>query len=278
MLIVCSGPDTYHARKKAQELVAAFRQKHDPTGYSTEILQNTNVVDLLNRLGAPSLFAQKRLIRSDGLLADLKIADVRSLAKRLEVDHEQTIVLTVEDEPLSSKQEKEFEKIKLVQYLYPLLSGARLLSAIQTRARELSVSDNHAIRIARHTDGDMWLAEAELQKCSANPGAALGEAETGEGGIFDASEAFIAMKPGWRSNIATMDESGSIPSVFLSQARTGMRVEDGETIGIHPYAAKKFSSLRLPKGRFASALLRALCVMVASRTGLATTGEEDILF
>ena len=277
MLIVCSGPDTYHARKKAHELVSAFRAKHDPSGYSTEILHDEKIEDVIKRFGTPSLFAQKRFTQCDGLLADLKIADVRLLAKRLESDQEQTILLTVEEEPLAAKHEKEFEKIKLVQYAHPLLSGIKFAQAVQQRAKELNVSQELAAKIATNVEGDMWLAEQELQKCAANPQAPLIVSSETEETVFQAAEAFIAQDPQWRNRVRFLTEPESLPSIFLSQSRVYARVKDGESSDIHPYVLRKFSGFRLPMSRAASSVLRSIRVLLSSRQGLTQQGEEDIL-
>ena len=277
MLIICSGPDTYHARKKAQELMSAFRAKHDPLGYSTEVLRDEKIEEILKRFGAPSLFAQKRMIQCDGLLSDLKIADVRLLAKRLESDQDQTILLTVEEEPLAAKHEKEFEKIKLVRYDHPLLSGTKFLQAVQQRAQELNVSAELSFTVAKNTEGDMWLAEQELQKCAANPQAPLVTSVQTEETVFQAAEAFIAQDPQWRNRLRSLSEPESLPSVFVSQARVFARVKDGESSDIHPFVLRKFSGFRLPSSRSASSLLRAIRVLISSRQGVTQQGEEDIL-
>ncbi len=277
VLIVCSGPDTYHARKKARELVVAFREKHDPAGYSTEIRQEPDIQTLLGRIGAPSLFAQKRMIRCDGLLSDMKVADARALAKRLAADMEQTIVLTVEDEPMASKLEKEFSSVKLVVYANPLLTGAKFASFVANRAKELGVSAEIATQITRNTDGDAWLADQEIQKCSANPNAPLVTADDAGGNVFDVSESFITDRPGWRSRVETVDDPGSVVTVFLSQARSFARVKDGETADIHPYAVRKLSALRAPQGRNRSALHDAIMALAASRQGVSTSSEENVL-
>src|SRR5262245_59678086 len=98
MLLICAGPDTWRTREKARELQAAFIAKHDPQGVSTNVLPDADFSAILNALGTSSLFAQKRFIRVNGLFEKLKIADVRALAKRLEADADQSILVTLETE------------------------------------------------------------------------------------------------------------------------------------------------------------------------------------
>lgn len=275
MLILCSGPDTYHARKKARELVAAFRQKHDPSGYSTEIMQTPELQDLLGRLGAPSLFAAKRLIRCDGLVESLKIAEVRQLAKRLESAGDDTIILSVEDEPPTPKTLKEFEKIKLVHYPAPLLSGAKFAAAVASRAAELGVSDRLAQEIAGRADGDTWLAEHELEKASANPNTQFVQRVEGVGTVFDAADTFLQQRQGWRALVAGFPDE-SMVSILATQTRTFSRVRDGETIGVHPYVAKKLSSMRVSDEDARRRFINALRSLYAARQ-FATDDEGQTL-
>ena len=275
MLLICSGPDTWHARKKAAELVDAFRKKHDPEGLSTEIVQPpVDLKALLNQLGTPSLFSKKRMIRCDGLLDGLKIADIRALVKRVKDDADQTVVLSVEEEPPNAKTVGEFKDVKFIQYDHPLLQGAAFVRWCVERARQLGVDQRLAEWIAQRVDGDVWLAEQELMKCSANPNAPLRESETGEGSVFDLADRFLTQRSGWRASLARAEDEQAM-TIFASQARSAVRVNDGETQGIHPYVAKKISQLRIasPTKRF----LRALRSLVGSRQGLSSSEESQTL-
>lgn len=275
MLIICSGPDTWHARRKASELVAAFRAKHDPDGLSTEVVRvPVDLKSLLNQLGTPSLFSKKRLIRCDGLLDELKIADVRALAKRLKDDADQTVLLSVEQEPLTSKVISEFKETQFFHYDYPLLQGAAFKKWCVVRGQELGVSPTLAEQIALRADGDVWLAEQELMKCSANPHAPLRQTESDEGSVFDLADKFLTDKSGWRESIARADDP-QVSVVLASQSRAALRVKDGESGGIHPYVAKKISQMRIPSPT--KKLLRALRALVGARQGVANTNEIQTL-
>lgn len=274
MLIVCSGPDTWHARRRAQELVAAFRKKHDPSGLSTEIRHELDVPGLLNSLATPSLFAPKRLVRCDGLLEGLKIAEVRALAKRLKDDADQTVLLTVEDEPPSKKILDEFSDIKVVHYPSPPLSGAAFTKWCSERAKELGVPLNDAQEIARRTDGDTWLAEQELEKRAANPSAPLLSAADDPGSVFDVAERYLTDGKEWREDYDRLDDEQKI-SVLLAQARSAIRVRDGAISGIHPYAAKKLGALRMKNPE--KKLLDILRAVAASRQSLCASTETETL-
>ncbi len=280
MLILCSGPDTFHARKKARELVAAFRQKHDPTGYSTEMIDSSvgaqrAVPLLLAKIGAPSLFASKRMIRCDGLLDMLKIVEVRQLAKRLAGDQESTIILSVEHEPPAEKVLKEFVGIKLVHYHAHLLTGAKFVAAVIQRAREMSVSESLAREVAKRTDGDMWLAEQELQKAFAHPHTEFVQAMNESGTVFDSADAYLVQRVGWRERVASFPDE-SMVSILATQSRTFARVRDGETMGVHPYVARKFSSIKLSDVDARRRFLGTLRSLYAARQ-FATEEESQTL-
>jgi len=275
MLIICSGPDTWHARRKASELVEAFRKKHDPQGLSTELVRlPVELKSLLNQLGTPSLFSKKRLIRCDGLLDELKIADVRALAKRLKDDADQTILLSVEQEPPTSKVTGEFKEIQFFHYDYPLLQGVVFKKWCALRAQELGVSSALAQHVAERTDGDAWLAEQELTKYSANPLAPLSQMETDEGSVFDLADRFLTDRTGWRESLARAEDD-QVSVMLASQSRAALRVKDGETGGIHPYVAKKISQMRIPAPT--KKLLRALRSLVGIRQGVASADEMQTL-
>ncbi len=279
MFILCSGPDTFHARKKARELVAAFRHKHDPTGYSTEIMPCGAMHELpllLAKIGAPSLFALKRMIRCDGLLDTLKIAEVRQLAKRLEGDQESTIILSVEHDPPAEKILKEFVGIKLVHYHSALLTGAKFVAAVIRRANEIGVSEQLAREIARRTDGDTWLAEQELMKLAACTNAPLVEAGVNNGTIFDIADKFLRRTDGWRASIANQTGDQILPAL-ISQTRAALRVRDKATAQLHPYMVKKLSSVYFAAGENENLLLACIQVILATRTGLTLPVEKETL-
>jgi len=273
MLIICSGPDTFRARQKARELTEAFRAKHDPSGFSIETMKAPDVADLLQRLSAPSFFSAKRFVRCDNLFEKIKIADVRLLAKRLAADKDQTIVVTVETEEPAAKMLGEFVDVQVFKYTHPLLTGRAFLDWCTKRAAELGASASDAEIIARNVEGNIWQAEQELAKRSANPNSPLAEMEDSSGSLFELVDAYFRGNSEWRYDVLRADDDQFLVTLF-SQARSWARVKDGEVTGIHPYAVKKLSYL---KGDADAALLKSLRAVVASRTSLAGTSETDTL-
>lgn len=274
MLILCSGPDTFRAREKARDLADAFKAKHDPSGFSMETIVEPDFVKILNRLSAPSFFSSKRFLRCDGLLSKLKIADVRSLIKRIEADADQTIIVSVEEELPKDLVLAECKKAPFFHYSFPLLTGSSFEAWCLKRAEQLGVEERSAREIARATDRDIWLAEQELMKRSANPHAPMSEQIDETGTVFSAIDAYVAQQRGWRKVVAESDLDQFLVTV-TSQVRSIARIIDGDTAGIHPYVVKKFSRSRVTDIHVR--LMEVERAHVASRTGLATTGEVEVL-
>jgi hypothetical protein len=274
MIIVCAGPDTYRAREKARELVAAFRTKHDPNGLATDVIDGSEGLPaLLSRLAGGSLFATKKLIRADGCLEKMKIADVRTLAARLEADHDNTIVLTVEEESPNAKTLDALKIAPLFHYPFEMQAGAAFRAWVRKEAATRGVVSETADVIAMHADGDSWLALHELEKQAVHPQNALASVSDTRT-IFSVADAIISASPKWRTELSTFGEDGAI-SVGLGQARSFIEVRDGHADSVHPYVARKLASMRIPQAEERTAqLLRGF---LSSRSGLSAGSETETL-
>lgn len=272
MLVICSGPDTLHAAQKATEMVTGFRTKYDPAGFSYEVLQHPHMSEVLNRIAAPSFFATKRMIRVDGLIDASKIADIRALAKRLLHDGGQTVVLTLEQESVSQKIIDEFSKECVVQYNFPLVKGSSFSSWCTKRAAILGVEQSIAQRISIYADGDMWLAEQELQKASANPNIFLSEKKKSVS-VYDRAELFLRSQSGWNDPHYPLDEE--LLAICMSQTRSAIRVRDAATEGLHPFVVKKLATFR--QSDTPKMLLGVLRTHASIRSGLADISEAESL-
>lgn len=274
MLIICSGPDTLNARQKARELTQAFKTKFDPAGFSVEVIPDSDIAVLVNRLSAPSFFSSKRLIRCDGVLENSKIADVRKMIARVTTDNDQSIVISVEEDAPSAKVLDECKAIpSFFHYPFPAPTPMQHEAWCKKRASSLGVSVDDAIEIAQRTSGDVWLAEQELMKKSANAQAPMVEVVTETDGAFDVAEFYVRQRA-WR---AQMEEVGAdqCMSVLVGQMRSAVRVRDRATSGLHPFVVKKLSSVSLRDAD--ASLSRVLRAQTAIRTGLATADEIDSL-
>jgi hypothetical protein len=274
MIIVCSGPDTYRAREKARELVAAFRSKHDPHGLATEILDGpVELSTLLSRLSSGSLFATKKLIRADGCLEKMKIADVRTLAARLAADGDHTIILTLEEEPPNAKTLEALASAPLFHYPFEMQTGALFRAWVRKEAVLHGVSQDVADRVAAYADGDTWLAVHELEKQAVHPQRSY-EAVQGSETIFTVADAILTQRSAWRS-LVSLHGDDAATSVALGQSRSFLEVRDGYAESVHPYVAKKLSAARIPSAE--ERVARLLKGFVASRNGLASGAETETL-
>jgi hypothetical protein len=275
MIIVCSGPDTYRAREKAREFETAFREKHDPEGLATDRIDTkVGLPELLSRLGSASLFAKKKFIRVDGILAKMKIADVRTLASKLQADADNTVICTVETEP---PDRKTFDALKIapcVDRQFPFMTSAEFRDWVEKHAEEIGVDNETAHQIANLTDGDTWFAVTELGKRSVSPNASPTEQKDMITGLYDLVDHTIAGTKYWRREILDSDEDGALNAI-VSQKRFQLRIQDGYEEGIHPFVKKKLQYLRMQPGSIA--LSYALRALISNRVSLSIGTEWDTI-
>lgn len=275
MIIVCSGPDTYRAREKARELAAAFREKHDPQGLALETVDGSEGLPiLLSRLAGGSLFAKKKFVRADGVLTKMKIADVRTLAAKLESDKDATIVLTVEEEAPNDKTLEALKVAPLFHYPFAPQVGATFRAWVRSLAKQMSVEEKTADAIANATDGDSWRAIHELEKQAVNPHPFDAARDDAEVTVFAVADAMISERSKWRTEVETSEEDGAL-SVAVGQIKSYLQVRDGHAQLVHPYVARKLSQLRLKNAEGRTA--RLLRAFLSSRNGLAATDEPKTL-
>lgn len=275
MIIVCSGPDTYRAREKARDLVSAFRAKHDASGLATEVIDGAEGLPLLlSRLGSASLFHSKKMIRADGCLEKMKIADVRSLAGRLEADRDNTIILTVENESPNAKTLDALKSGPLFHYSFPYQVGLAYKNWVRGLASALEVPQTIADTIADYSAGDSWFAVQELAKQSANPHEIMLNGDGELGSVFDVADLALSEKRAWRNTVESLADD-NFSNILLGQARAFLRVRDQQAEGLHPFAVKKLLGARVvdPEAKMRK-LLRA---HIASRTSLAVENETENL-
>lgn len=274
MLIICSGPDTWHARKKAKELMQAFRDKHDTQGFSTSMMLEPELLVLLQQFGAPSLFSPKRFIRCDGILDGMKVADSRLLAKRLLEDGEQTIVLSVEQEPVAAKTLEALKEAKVVTYAFPQLEGKAFQDWCIRYAVERGIPELRAREVAQQS-ADTWSAVQALDMLAADPQAELVQYAVETAGVFEAVDDFLRQRA-WRDAAQELEPDAFLATA-ISQLRSALRVRDGAVRGLHPFVVKKLSGLKRPD--LERVLRRLLRVQVVQRSGYAASDElESLLF
>lgn len=270
MIIVCSGTDTYRAREKARELVEAFRKKHDPSGFSTESTEGiTDLKSLLPRLGTASIFTQKKMVRADGCLKKLKLADVKILVSTLKHDSDNTILLSLE-EKIDPKAIEELKKGSFFHYPFETLSGDKFTRWLMERAASFNLSREVILNIAAYTDGDPWYAINEMRK-----NAAVEQVSGHKIGIeeseFQIADAFLAGQQA-RGKIYHYENYG-IFGLIYKQLITHIKVNSGQTAGVLPFLVRKMRQIKCPNAR--QVYKKILLAMVLSRSGLAKESELD---
>lgn len=276
MLILCIGPDTFRAHRRAMELEKAFREKHDPAGSSVERIWpgKTAVDEVIERVNTVSLFSPRRFLRTSDLLSDCPKAKLAALVQALNRDAEHVIVVDVESEPLSSAVMSTIAGgEKIIKYEYPLQEGTGFRTWVEQIAKELGVSDEKSVRrLAETADGDPWLVWNELLKLKAG-GQSDVASPLPEGSPYDAADAWLRGQSELLSGKS--DAGAELISVFLNQARAALRVRDGAIEGIHPFVVKKLKNNKISEPE--AHLARALLSLFAQRNGLAAEDEPATL-
>ena len=276
MLILCIGPDTFRAQRRALELEKAFREKHDPSGSSIErIWSGKGAVDeVIERVNTGSLFSPRRFLRVSDLLADCPKAKIAALMQAMNRDPEHIIVVDVESEALASPvQNALMTTEKIIKYEYPLLRGAEFKGWVSQMAQELGMMQDSRVKcLAEGAEGDPWLAWNELLKLRAGGESGVC-APSVEGSIYDVADAWLQGR-GVLSDGENTAGAELIP-IFLNQARMALRVRDGAFEGVHPFVIKKLknNTISFPEERFA----RVLLSLFAQRSGLAAEEEPAII-
>jgi len=281
MIIICAGPDTYRARKKARALEVGFCVKYDPLARAVErvgIEKTEHVCERLSPLlSAGTLFSTKKFIRADGCLSSAKIAEKKILAEKINKTGADTILVTVEDEAPSKKELDLFHKEAVIVYAFPQLSGKDFQSWVAQEAKQWNISNEIASVIARRTEGDSWLAISEMQKFSANPEQHSGDVLSAiqvESKIFEMTDVLMNKPSGWRARVSAFKDD-ALGMMYISQLRSLARVQSRHVQGIHPFVQKKMSRVKkVSVSRDFSIVLRAF---VSRRKGLAEGNEEETM-
>jgi len=248
MLILCSGPDTFHATKKALELEQVFKKKYDADGNSVECLYGKDAPDqLLQKINTVSLFSPRRFLRTRNLIQDGTRAKLAHIARALIKEPENIIVVSVEEKPPAASTLNLFtdQGVKLVSYDSPALKNPAFTQAISSLAKELQIQDQAFVRkIASVHEGDTWAAWGALLQAAA--GASIDELLQKDGAsAFDRADLFLTGDEHRYDALVDIAKAKEIINILLSQSRSALRVRDGSGQGIHPFVQKKLARIKL---------------------------------
>lgn len=273
MLILCCGPDTYRATRRARELEAAFRAKHDPQGSSIERLETGKRVadEVIERSLTVSLFSPMRFLRADGLIKHCPMQKAKALVHALAKDPERVIVVSIEEEKPTNTTLMAFAGVpKMIVNEYPLLKGKAFFTWVQQSAAALGVTDGSTLNaLADACDGDAWLASNELLKIAAGGASELVRERVAV--TYEVADAFLAVDPSRYRRL--MENGGSDRAAYplFQRAHTFSRVHDGDTQGLPPFVISK--GQRTCEGRTAHVASVSVLAMMLSRSGLADAKE-----
>lgn len=279
MLLICAGPDSFRAQRKAQELERVFCDKYDPNHSSVERIENGKgaIEAVAERVNTVSLFSPRRFLRTTNLLTGATKAQQEMLAKTLAKEPENVIVVSLEEELPAWTKEKTFtSRVKVIFYEYPFLKGNEFTQWVNSVAAEIGVdARSPAVRqLISIAGGDSWLVWNEIQKLGAGGEASLIKLED-DCTAFQYAEWYLAGQQRRREILQNKDGSSANLSTLLGQTRSALRVRDGAEAGIHPFVIKKmraFSANDLEQA-FAGVLL----TLFMQRNGLADETESALL-
>lgn len=278
MLLVCTGPDSFRALRKAQELERAYREKHDPSGLSIERLTVTakSVETIAERVGAMGLFAQRRCLRATGLVASWKKPDWERAGKLFQRDPEQSIVISVEEEltPEAERAIATWERSRV--YRHPILAGADFQKFAGQLAQEQdSAFDVGLQKFAQQLEGDSWAFWNALPRWKATktlPDLASPDVSP----FLKSDEALLGSDA---AAVTAFSEDEDLLPLLLQQARQGLRVVAQQPDPRMPsFAQKKWQRLSPERrARLLARVQRAIEVTVAQRMGAADASTFALL-
>ncbi len=275
MLLICSGKDTFRSRQKAQELVNAFKSKFDASGFSVENIDAKNIDSVLNQTGAMSMFSTRRLIRCDGLLAQIKPVQLKTLIRRLKEDASGIILISLEADDVSEKILKDLKDVEVHRYEFDTMGTAEFRQWCKTIAKQFQLTEKQTMAIADRYCPDTWLAYQEMTKSWANPDAPLVQLESDEGNVFGAIGKYFSKSSGWRALLHEFSED-QIPSLLYGQGKNGLKVQDGQDVRLPSFAKNNF--LRTKKEDLLAGTKSGADALFLSRTGLCTPDETEIFY
>lgn len=272
MLLVCAGPDSFQALRKAQDLELAYREKYDPTGLSIERLTSTKLEALAERMGSVGLFAQRRCLRVTNLVSSWKKADWDRASKLFARDSEQTIVISVEDElsPESEKNVSAWDRSRV--YRFYIKTGRDFEQYAEQLAKEKNIEFVNELReYARAIEGDAWGFWNALPRWQATK--TVPSLASGEVSVFARSDQYLLGAE--RERLQALADGEDLLPLMLQQARQGLRVLAHEADARTPaFALRKWEKL-IPKQKqlFMNRTNRLIGTTIAQRYG-AVSGDE----
>lgn len=274
--MVCAGPDTFQALKKAQELERAYREKYDPSGVSIERLSEMKPLDAIRARMGGGLFAQKSFLRATGLVASWKKTDWPQAIEVFARDVDGTIVVTLEED-LSPEHEAmitAWPKAKI--YRHTALSGTAFFTWAEAIAKTQGIAWDADLRqFASSIEGDGWSFWNALPRWKAT--GTFPEAVIEATSPFARAEQYLKEESRERAFIGVEDE---LSGLLVQQARQALRIVAGAPDPRMPaFAQRKWQRLSpAQQARLKVRFAQAAKGLTRQRQGLLKEGEEILGF
>lgn len=272
MLIICTGPDTFQARQKALDLVEAYKQKHVSQGAEIERLESqTSLQDAISRLCTLGLFANKRLLKYENLMAGITQTQAKQLVHAIQVDDGQTVVLTYEDKSPTEKILGLFPKDNLFIYAHEKLKGSELNKWISSRCKYYQINSDLSSKLIELHGDNLWAIESSLQAMRVlSDTSTLEKTTENENSAFAVIDQFFRQSPSWVAQATSQDPQELLP-LLLSQLLNWHKIKCDQAQDVHPFVKKKLGSVKLPRAE--ELTLEAIRTMYASRHSLSQNQE-----
>lgn len=273
MLIICTGPDTFQARQKALDLLEAYKQKHVSQGDAVieRLESQTSVQDAITKLSTLGLFATKRLLKYENLLAGITPAQTKQLVKSILTDGNQTVVLTYEDKSPTQKVLDLFPKENLFVYAHEKLKGLELNKWIASRCKYYQINSDLSSKLIELHGDNLWAIESSLQAMRVlNDTSTLEKTSESDNSAFAVIDQFFRQSPSWVAQATSQDPQELLP-LLLSQLLNWHKIKYDQAQDVHPFVKKKLGSVKLPHAE--ELTLDAIRTMYASRHSLSQNQE-----
>lgn len=271
MLIICAGPESFLARQKVRELIDAYKQKHDPAGRSIEHLEHqSNLQDALGRLGNMDLFASKKLLKYENLLAGITPAQAKKLNQAIIKDADQNIVLTQEDKMPVAKIRENLSKDKTFVYEYPKLSDSDLRRTVIRLCQDNTMDAGFADQLIRLYTNDLWAINTAVQMIRATGKMPDQASSDTQNSIFEVIDNLLKQKNNFQLDLVDMDAQ-EIFSLLISQSLNWHKVKHNQGQGVHLYVQKKLLNTDFKNSNHRT--LNFIKCLFATRSSLAN-GKE----
>lgn len=269
MVFLVTGPDTFRARQKLQELREKFRREVDPTGLNLQTVdgRTMDVREVPHYFATTPFLARRRFVVFEHLLSAKK-PDVHEAVRRfLEAsrDDGHIVVFYEEGPPTGRGGLASWLRQYARSQHFSVLEG-RALTAWATaafRERHRPIAPRALTRLLAATGQDLWRLSREVEKLNAylEPGVVVDEATVTalvapsfDDNVFALTDAVVAgnLTTGAPLLLEHLERSTTPPQLIallekslralLVIAESGGRVSPNQT-GIHPYLARRLAPL-----------------------------------